>query len=100
MSAGVFAVCFLFGAMAVALWIDARFPSLAPQNLRSALLHVGGTIVAAQVLIPLGLHAIVGSPTLTLLSVFGLAFPGLTYTMLAGIWVIRLVANIWRGLSR
>lgn len=100
MSPSVFAVCFLIGAVAVAFWVDARFPTLAPKSMRGALLHVGGTIVGAQLLAPLALHFLIGSPSTTLVAVFVLGFPALVYTLLAGIWLLRLVHDIWRSLLR
>jgi hypothetical protein len=99
-SPSVFAVCFLLGAVSVAFWIDARFPRLAPKTMRSALFHVGGTMVAAQLLMPLAVHFLIGSPVTTLVTVFVLGLPALVYTLLAGIWLLRLVTDMWRSLSR
>jgi hypothetical protein len=98
LSPTVFAACFLAGAVAIALWIEVRFPRLAPSSLRGAILHVGGTIVAAQLLTPLATHLLGGSAFLTLVSTFAVGFPALVYTLLVAIWVIRILRGVARGL--
>ncbi len=100
MSVGVFVVVFAVGAGALALWVDNRFPRIAPATLRGALLHVGASIVAAQVVVPIGIRlaASGASDGVTLLGVFGIGLPGLTYTLLAAIWIIKVVHRTLRGL--
>jgi hypothetical protein len=100
MTPNVFAVCFLIGALAVALWIDIRFPALAPTGLRPVLWHVGGTIVGAQLLVPLAMHLLGGPPAVTLVAVFLVAFPALVYTLLAAIWIFRIAGTAFRGRLR
>jgi hypothetical protein len=96
----VFAVCFLVGAVVIALWIDVRFPRLAPSSIGVTVLHVGGTIVGAQLLTPLATHLLVGSAFLTLVSTFAVGFPALVYTLLVAIWIIRILRGVARGLLR
>jgi hypothetical protein len=98
MSPTIFAVCFLAGAAATAVWVEVRFPRLAPSSLGGAVLHVGGTIVAAQLLTPLATHLLGGSAFLTLVSTFAVGFPALVYTLLVAIWVIRILRGVARGL--
>jgi hypothetical protein len=100
LSPTVFAVCFLVGAVVIALWIDVRFPQLAPSSFGGTLLHVGGTIVGAQLLTPLGTHLLGGSFFLTLVSTFVVGFPALVYTLLVAIWIIRFLRGVTRGLLR
>jgi hypothetical protein len=97
-SPAVFAVCFLLGSGAVALWADLRFPELAPRTMRGTLLHVGAALLAGQLLAPIGIHFLTGSPTLTLVALFALGFPALTYSLLVGIWVIKMLQSLMRGL--
>lgn len=100
LNTSAFAVCFLGGSAAVALWLDLRLPRLAPETVKGILIHVGVTIVAAQVVFPFAFHALAGSQVLTLVAVFGIAFPALTYSLLVAVWVLKLVANTSRGLFR
>jgi len=93
----VFALCFLVGSVAVALWIDLRFPALTPAGLRPTLIHVGVTIVGAQLVVPLGMHLLGGSPSVTLASVFLLAFPALVYCLLVAVWIFRIAGAAFRG---
>jgi hypothetical protein len=95
-SATVFLILFAVGSAAVAWWCDDRFPGLAPENLRAALIHVGVSVVAAQVLVPIGLQYLLasGSQAVTLVAVFGLALPALTYSFIAAIWVLKLVRGM------
>jgi hypothetical protein len=96
----VFAVFFLGGAASIAVWIDVCFPRLAPGSLRGAILHVGGTIVGAQLLTPLATHLLGGSAFLTLVVTFAVGFPALVYTLLAAIWFLRVLRDIGRSLLR
>lgn len=95
----MFAVCFLVGSAVVAVWFDLRFPWIAPSTVKGTLIHVGVTIVTAQV-VPLAFQALQGSQVLTLVALFGVAFPVLTYSLLVAVWVLKLVANASRGVFR
>lgn len=68
--------------------------------MKAVLIHVGLTLVAAQLLFPFAFHALGASRTLTLVAVFGVALPILTYSLLVAVWVLKLVANASRGLFR
>jgi hypothetical protein len=99
-SVGVFLVVFAVGAGALALWVDERLPRLAPRTLRAALLHVGASVVVAQLVVPIGLRAMAGaaSDTVALLGLFGIGLPGLTYSLLAAVWIMKSVHRTLRGL--
>jgi hypothetical protein len=87
-----FLLALTVGAGAIALWINARFPKLAPEGLRMAIIHVGAAILVGQVLLP-GLSDAVPSvnPVMrALLITFVLGLPTLVYSLLASIWVIRI----------
>ena len=90
------------GAGALALWIDVRFPKLAPNEMRGALIHVGASIVVAQLLVPVGMHMFLGMEThvATLFAIFGIAFPAIVYALLAGLWVIQLTTGALRSHMR
>jgi len=100
LSSSAFAVCFLAGSAMLALWLELRFPRLGPTTVKGTLLHVGGTIIAAQILLPLGVHFLTGSRVLTLVALFILALSALTYSLLAAIWLLKLVSNASRGRFR
>jgi hypothetical protein len=91
LSIGQLLILIVFGAGAIALWLDARFPGATPKDLRQALLHVGVSIVAAQLLVPILIKTIAaaGSPIAALLAVFVIGFPALTYCLLASVWIIK-----------
>ena len=88
MSVQVFSILFLSGAAAVALWLDARFPGIAPPNLRRALLRTLIVVAASQVLFPPAWEAALASSPV-LVAVFSIAFPCVTLVLLCAIWSIR-----------
>lgn len=91
---------FALGAASVALWVDARFPALAPDTLRGALLHVGVSLVLGRLLMPLATHALGGgSEPMRLLLVVGVAFPILVYTFLAAVWIVKIWRDAYRRFS-
>jgi hypothetical protein len=100
LSPAIFAGCFLAGAAAVALWLDACFPRFAPKTFSRTVLHVGGTILAAQLLTPLAAHFLDGSQIAVYVSIFVVGFPALVYTLLVAIWIIRLLHGLARGVFR
>jgi hypothetical protein len=88
MSIGVFAILFLFGAGAIALWLDARFPGIAPPNLRAALFRTLIALAVSRLLFPsLWEAALARGPVIV--AVFAVAFPCLTWVLLSAIWSIR-----------
>jgi hypothetical protein len=87
-SVEVFAILFLLGASAIALWVDARFPGIAPPNLRRALLRTLIAIGVSRVVFPPAWHEAL-SHTHVLVAMFSVAFPCLTLVFLCGIWSIR-----------
>ena len=91
MSAGAFLIAVIVGAGAIALWLYVRLPRAAPKDMRQALLHVGLSIVVAQLAVPILVKtiAVSGSPVATFFALFGIAFPALTYCLLASIWIIK-----------
>jgi hypothetical protein len=102
LSINVFLILFAAGAAVVALWIDARFPGLAPGSFRASFVHAGVSLVLGQLIVPLGIQAVSasGSPSLALASVLGLGLPALVYCFLAALWVMKLLAAQMRGSPR
>jgi hypothetical protein len=87
-----FLTALTLGAGALALWINFRFPKIAPEGIWRAVIHVGAAILVGQVLLP-GLLQVVpdANPIVRALVVtFLLGLPALVYALLASIWVIRI----------
>jgi hypothetical protein len=89
------------GAGAIALWIDLRFPRLAPDDMGKVLLHVAASIALGYATSP-ALQALLAyeDPRLTLLAIFGLGFPSIVYCLLAGLWMIKLAQRNLSGYLR
>jgi hypothetical protein len=100
-NAGLVTVAIGLGAGAIALWIDVRFPRLAPQELVKALLHVAASLAVAYATgPPMQMLLASDDPRITLLAVFGLAFPSIVYCLLAGLWVLKLLQRALSGRLR
>ena len=97
MNAGLLTGLVALGGGAIALWIDVRFPRLAPEDMAKVMLHVVASIALGYAVSP-AFQAVVAyeDPRLTLVAVFGLGFPAIVYCLLAGVWTIRFAQ---RGLS-
>jgi hypothetical protein len=90
-SVGIFLAFLAVGAGAIALWFDARFRKVAPGSVRAAMLHVGAAILLGQLAVPVAMRLIneESSVASVLGMTFGVAFPALTYSLLASIWMIK-----------
>jgi hypothetical protein len=101
MSAGGLTVLIGVGAVAVAIWVDARFRRLAPTDLRMIFTHLllsGGSV---QFLVPAALRTVADKGAgVTLLVVFGVAFPALVYVFVVWIWLIRVLHAAVTGALR
>jgi len=85
----------VLGAFLLATWCDARFEQLRPKTLQWRIGHV----VAAGVILQLG---VIGAATIVpegsgldrqLVVVFALLLPIFVYTFLAGLWLMRTLAE-------
>jgi hypothetical protein len=91
----LFGIALLIGAGAIALWIDVRFPQLAPPDLRRALFRTLVVLVASRVLFPpLWETALARTPVLV--AVFAVALPCLIAVLLSSIWSMRLLQAVLR----
>lgn len=95
MNVGLIVVLIALGAAAIALWLDVRFPGIAPENFRGILIHAALAVAAGQLLVPAGLDFALAleSHVVTLIGVFGVAFPAIIYAMLVGVWTIKTAQN-------
>jgi hypothetical protein len=86
------------GAGAIALWVDVRFPQLAPEEMAKVMLHVVASMALGYAVSPaFQALAAYDDPRLTLVAVFGLAFPAIVYCLLAGVWMIKLAQRSLSG---
>jgi hypothetical protein len=97
-NAGLVTVAIGLGAGAIALWIDVRFPRLAPEDLPKAMLHVAISFAAGYATGP-AVAALSASsdPRIVLLGVFAFGFPAIVYCLLAAIWVIKVLQRMLSG---
>jgi hypothetical protein len=91
MNLGLLLILIALGAGAVALWADVRLTRFTPKDLRQA-------IVIAQLAVPLLMKTMLAaeSPVAVLVAIFGVAFPALTYCLLASIWIIKILQGSLR----
>jgi hypothetical protein len=97
-NAGLVVVLIGLGAGAIALWIDVRFPRLAPQELATVVLNVAASIAVVYATGPvIQMLSASDDPRVVLLGVFALAFPSVVYCLLAGIWLVKLAQRMLSG---
>ena len=95
MSTQLFALLFILGSAAIALWAVVRFPRWAPSDFKSALVHLGISLVAMYVLVPI-LNAaldVVAQPFQTHISMFAVLLPAFVYRLVSMIWLLRLAQS-------
>jgi hypothetical protein len=82
------------GAGLLAIWLDTRFPGLRPKTAAGGLTHAAVGVFA--MLGAAGLLGLVyGIPQAAFMAlVLGVFLPGLTYALLAGLWMLRALANL------
>ena len=94
--AAVFVLAAVTGAALLALWVDARFPDLAPTRLAMRLLALLGACAAADGGSRLfaSMLAATPVPATTKLVALGVLLPGLTLAFLAGLWLLRSLQSL------
>lgn len=98
MNASLVTVVIGLGAGAIALWIDVRFPKLAPEDLAKVVLHVAASLAVGYATAPaVQAFGASGDPRVVLLGVFALGFPAIVYCFVAAIWMIKLVQRMLSG---
>jgi hypothetical protein len=86
------------GAGAIALWIDVRFPRLAPQELATVVLNVAASVAVVYATGPvIQMLSASDDARVVMLGVFAIAFPSVVYCLLAGIWMIKLAQRMLSG---
>jgi hypothetical protein len=92
----LFVVASVGGAAALALWVDVRFPALAPESLTARLLAlvVAGLAADAGSRLFAGVLAVESVGAGRGLAALGVLLPGLTVAFLAGLWLLRSLQSL------
>jgi hypothetical protein len=96
MSIESFVLFLCVGSALLALWLVVRFPEAGPDDLTWAMLHVGISIVLAQLTLP-AIHLVADVPGARFVASFAIVLPALTYMFLAAAWLIRILAGRLQG---
>jgi len=94
-----FLVALALGAGAIALWINNRFPGIAPARMVVAFVHVGIAMVIGMALVPAidgFVEASVSPLTRAIVITFVVGLPALVYALLTSIWVILIAQGAMR----
>jgi hypothetical protein len=86
-----FAVSFMVGATALAVWFDLRFPRLRPAGWRGLGVATLAVMAADDVCVGL-IHEVP-----RLLGVMGVGLPLMAGTMLVSLWMLRVVREAMPG---
>ena len=86
---GAFLALLALGAIAIAVWLDARFERLGPRDLLGALVHIAIALTVGWLLVPAALAAAVARGIPPIIALFTIPFPGLIYMSVAALWLVR-----------
>ena len=82
------------GAALLAFWLDARFPGLRPKTAAQGLIHAAVGVFTMFGAVGL-LQLVYGIPDGAFMGlVLGVFLPSLVYALLAGLWMLRALANL------
>jgi hypothetical protein len=93
MSPYLFGVFFLFGCGLLTLWVDTRFPGLAPKDLARTMIHIGAAAGIATFALPIGM-AIALERNSPLAAIFCFALPVLVYLLATSLWLMKLLQGM------
>jgi hypothetical protein len=94
-----FLVALALGAGAIALWINNRFPGIAPGRIPIVMVHVGVAMVIGVALIPAidsFVEASVSPLVRAIVITFVVGLPALIYALLTSIWVLLIALGAMR----
>ena len=94
--AAVFVLAVVAGAALLAVWVDVRFPSLAPASLSGRMLALAVACLAADAGSRLFAALLTAAPVEAGrgLVALGVLLPGLTVAFLAGLWLLRSLQSL------
>jgi len=88
----LFLLSFGVASTALATWVDVRFESKRPTELRFALLNIAAAWCAAKFLVGPGIFAFANSGHV-IVGVMLVALPATVYCLLSMVWLMRLCAG-------
>ena len=91
---GVFVIFLMFATFALALWVDARWPNLAPTDMWRALLHIGASVLISPMIVDKGLEIGGRSPATMLVVLVAVVLPALIYCLIAAIWLVKVATGL------
>src|SRR5918912_796937 len=98
MIVAAFVLSYLAGAVAVAFWVDRRFPRLAPRDLRMAVVHLFAAGLGNEFLDGrLGGIVARSLPSGAVVATMGVVFPMVVYVCLAALWMLRIAQRTVSG---
>jgi hypothetical protein len=89
----LFLLAFGVACTVLALWVDVRFESRRPAELRIALLNVAAAWCTAQFLVGPSMSALANSGHV-IAGVMLVALPATVYCLLAIVWLMRVCAGV------
>ena len=96
-----FFVELLIGAFLLAVWTDARFPSIAPRTVGRLILHSAMSIIITTFVAGSAISALIATGELGIFAaIFMVALPALTYVLLGGVWALKLTRDHMDGRFR
>ena len=87
-----FLPAFVVGAALLALWIDTRRPSLAPDAFSHRMLAAAAALIALEVL-----PVFNGSAAALYATVFAILLPVLVWAFLTAVWLLRALRDVQFG---
>jgi hypothetical protein len=89
-----FTLTLTLGAALLAVWLDVRFPALRPKSIAHGFVH--GVLGVFTMFGAVGLLQVAyGIPDLAFMGlVVGVFWPALIYALLAGLWMLRALAEL------
>jgi hypothetical protein len=89
-----FTVTLTLGAALLATWFDARFPALRPKSIAQGFIHAALGVFSMFGAVGL-LQLVYGIPDGAFMAlVIGIFWPALIYALLAGLWMLRALADL------
>jgi hypothetical protein len=99
-SASSFVLFLAVGAALLAMWVEARFPSLGPTEWRRIAAHLVGAFLVIHLGMP-WLGEVVrssGVPAPAPVTALAVALPAITYLFLASLWILKRTQGLMSGL--
>ena len=94
-----YAVVFVLGAGALALWFDQRFPGRTPTGMLALAVHAVAAFVFVRLLPGTGGRILdaIGAPAPELANLFAFVLPAVVYFFVVAVWMIRFAQGLLHG---